>query len=429
MGRGEKLLLALAALTVLALALLAAYRQPPPSAGLRKRCEVTLNVKGRGLLLANASIAAKIRVTPPSRLVLRALPERGWRLARWLVNGSNCGSSPTLELEVRGNTTVTAIFKRILCSVRITSETARAEVYVNGSKVSLPYEAIVPWGSLIVIEARAPEGFEPDCWLVNGSRVCAEALRLRIKGNTTIEALFKRVAYRVVVVSPHPVYVNGLRTYGYSDYVRAGSELNITAPAKVKLEFNGSHEIYDALAHFLVNEERAEVEARGEYATLLLKVDDDVKVEAVYEERARRLTGNATVIADGKPYPANITRVRERPGYPGEVKVEGEWIEIRGFWTYYLTLPENWKIVKIKGFFRGKNLDIVVYLNETYGKGLGPHPGEFEVVFYRSPFKRICAKGHCSLIETWPYTPVPTNLLEVTLWGYVRFKVEVVTGE
>ncbi len=306
--------IALAAIAALILALahpaalrLALWREKPGPAHL------TVNIEGRGLVLVNGSIRRAARVPYGSLVELKALPEEGWKLAEWRVNGSKAGSNLELTLTIHGNTTIEAVFKQILCTVKVVSQVPGVEVLVNGSRVSLPYEATLPHGTLLIIEARAPEGFEPDCWLVNGSRVCAEALGLRIKGNTTIETLFKRVAYRVVVVSPHPVYVNGLRTYGYSDYVRAGSELNITAPAKVKLGFNGSHELYDELSHFLVNGERAEVEARGEYATLLLKVDEDVKVEAVYARRARRLTGNATIIADGKPYPANLTVV---PGPP-----------------------------------------------------------------------------------------------------------------
>lgn len=447
MGRGEKLPLALAA-AVLALALLAAYHYFPPHAELRKKCEVTLSVKGHGLLLANDSLASRISVTSPCRLVVRAVPEEGWKLAKWLVNGSEFRANPTLELEVQGNTTVVAVFEQILCSVKITSQVPEAEVYVNSSRVSMPYEAIVPWGSLLVIETRAPEGFEQDYWLVNGSKLCADVLKLTIKGNTTVEARFKRVKCRVVVVSPHPLYLNGLKVYGYSDLLPVGSELNVTAPVKVRLGFNGSHEIYDVLSHFLVNGEQVEAKVKGRYATLLLEVGGDLRIEAAYRRIARRLTGNATILVDGRPYPINLTTspylvLKE----PTTVKVEGEWIEVRGGWVYYVTLPEDWEKVIIRGVAGGYRLwwycfeaEIVVENCPTFlAKGVSVDGAteeglkEFVFLFTRHPFTYKCLKGCQGYVIAGPSKrckplAIPYRTLMLTVSGYVRFRIEVVTG-
>lgn len=97
-----------------------------------------------------------------------------------------------LTLRIRGNTSVRAVFERIMCRVRIASGVEGARVLINSSAVDLPYELVVPWGTLLVIEPLPPEGYEPSCWLINGSRACAITLRLRVKGNLLVEASFRR---------------------------------------------------------------------------------------------------------------------------------------------------------------------------------------------------------------------------------------------
>ena len=50
-----------------------------------------------------------------------------------------------------------------MCRVRIASDVEGARVLINGSTVDLPYELVVPWGTLLVIKPLPPEGYEPSC--------------------------------------------------------------------------------------------------------------------------------------------------------------------------------------------------------------------------------------------------------------------------
>jgi len=64
-----------------------------------------------------------------------ATPDSDYVFDYWLVNGSRVEGNP-LKLTLRGNTTVTAYFKRVYFYVNITSD---GPIILNGTKIDTPY--------------------------------------------------------------------------------------------------------------------------------------------------------------------------------------------------------------------------------------------------------------------------------------------------
>jgi hypothetical protein len=64
--------------------------------------------------------------------VLEALPDRGYALDRWLVNGSDAGAQLRLNLTIAGNTTIAAVFRRVAFTARFLNVTVPVKVNVTG---------------------------------------------------------------------------------------------------------------------------------------------------------------------------------------------------------------------------------------------------------------------------------------------------------
>ena len=95
------LIASIAVLAYLALTLL-------PQAVAPRVAYVKVEEEGRGRVLVNGSRALSLKARVPATLRFKALPEPGWRLSKWLVNGSSRGGGALLTLRVRGNTSVRA---------------------------------------------------------------------------------------------------------------------------------------------------------------------------------------------------------------------------------------------------------------------------------------------------------------------------------
>jgi hypothetical protein len=82
--------------------------------------------------------------------------------------------------------------------------TARIEAG-QGGRVIVNGTETATWSSTkpftLTLEARPGECHVFDHWLVNGTRLEGEMLSLTIKGNTTIKAVFRRLSYRLSVLS------------------------------------------------------------------------------------------------------------------------------------------------------------------------------------------------------------------------------------
>ena len=209
-GRGKLLAaIALAAASLVLAALLVLGLLPLPRGPRPKLAAlVTLDVEveGRGSVLINGSKVGSLNLAPPALVALRAVPEEGWRLSKWLVNGSDYGSSPELELEVRGNTTVVAVFEEVRrasraappprperCFLRIVGPEGYP-VWVNGTEYRLPV-VVEHSCSLTCFDLLANETYrlnetaryEFRAWRLGEKRVESRAAELRLAGkNSTL---------------------------------------------------------------------------------------------------------------------------------------------------------------------------------------------------------------------------------------------------
>ena len=85
-----------------------------------------------GRVLVNGTEAGVVSSTRPFSLVLEALPDRGYVLDRWLVNGTDAGGELRLNLTVAGNTTVSAVFRRVAFTARFLNVTVPVKVNATG---------------------------------------------------------------------------------------------------------------------------------------------------------------------------------------------------------------------------------------------------------------------------------------------------------
>ncbi|MCC6049396.1 MAG: hypothetical protein LM580_01740, partial [Thermofilum sp.] len=69
----------------------------------------SIEVEGRGSVLANGTSTLYWNLTKPFTLKLEAKPEKCWAFKGWLVNGSLYSVEASVALLVKGNTTVRAV--------------------------------------------------------------------------------------------------------------------------------------------------------------------------------------------------------------------------------------------------------------------------------------------------------------------------------
>jgi hypothetical protein len=91
-----------------------------------------IETSGGGRILANGTDTATWNSTRPFVLVLEALPDKGYVLDHWLVNGTDAGGQLRLNLTVAGNTTATAVFKKVSFTARFLNITVPVRVNVTG---------------------------------------------------------------------------------------------------------------------------------------------------------------------------------------------------------------------------------------------------------------------------------------------------------
>jgi hypothetical protein len=106
-----------------------------------------IEISGEGRVLANGTETATWNSTRPFKLVLEAVPDRGYVLDHWQVNGSEAGAQLRLNITVAGNTTITAVFRKVSFTARFLNVTGK--VYTGdfqlGFNNSLSIE-VAPYG-------------------------------------------------------------------------------------------------------------------------------------------------------------------------------------------------------------------------------------------------------------------------------------------
>jgi hypothetical protein len=85
-----------------------------------------------GRVLANGTDTTTWNSTKPFKLVLEAVPDRGYVLDHWLVNGTDACGQLRLNLTVAGNTTITVVFRKVSFTARFLNVTVPVKVNVTG---------------------------------------------------------------------------------------------------------------------------------------------------------------------------------------------------------------------------------------------------------------------------------------------------------
>ena len=103
--------------------------QPQPKPPL---ITATVEASQGGRVLVNGTEAGVVSSTRPFTLVLEAMPDRGYALDHWLVNGTDAGGELRLNLTIAGNTTIAAVFRRVAFTARFLNVTVPVKVNVTG---------------------------------------------------------------------------------------------------------------------------------------------------------------------------------------------------------------------------------------------------------------------------------------------------------
>jgi len=419
----------------------------------------SIEVEGRGTVLANGTSTLFWNSTKPLKLVLEAKPEKCWAFKGWLVNGTPYSAEPNATLTVRGNTTVKAVFERPVYAVSIVpvfhpvSLGANASARVNGTLRPLPANASAPACSLLEVEPVAPKSWEA----LNGT------LRFTVNGSLSVKLFYRRsrvtATFRNIVV---PVLVSWP---GGNTTLRSDAALELPFNTTVALSPWGTDRRGCAPyneTHFACLAAWSNGTGVIPFRNPTLRLEDDVVLEEVVEYMARQYptvfidvaTPTGTVkAAVFPPIEDLITAFRGTYRYAGD-----GWLEASGeMWVLRVALPP-WRKLRIH-VVSGGNIDVeVIIRNEPtfFAAGRGTEPGycifevDWEFVeklryvespadipedWWRSHFKCTLAKDsvrvECKvLIATGPGRPrvAPAQTGWLLLVGHTsaRIKIEVV---
>ena len=302
----------------------------------------TIEVEGRGSVLANGTLLRSWNSTKPFALVLEAMPEACWAFKGWLANGSFHSAEPNATLTVRGNTTVKAVFERLRYRLLFASNASWGLVAVNGSVVEAPYEVEAPCGSILYLTllsgSNETHGFAPLGFLVNGS-FAGKPLELRVYASANVTALYRVETHILAIESNAPgakVLVDGAETLLPARIQRPRPfTVHIQAPAFIQVNDTfawGSPEIQEL--RYRWGQGYVWVTVAAERASV--RVNGTASVRVLYRPTYR--VGGAYITWD--PYYSSYQKVE------GSTLVSTPGGRLR--YDFFLILPENWKTVKLK---------------------------------------------------------------------------------
>ncbi len=120
-----------------------------------------------------------------SSILVTALPDQGWMLSHWLLNGSEAGNTNPYNLTINGNWNLTAVFARIEYTLTIAGTG-------NGSTNPSIGNYVLEEGARVSVYAYPDVGWILRRWVLNGSDVgSANPYNTTITGNFTLEAQFE----------------------------------------------------------------------------------------------------------------------------------------------------------------------------------------------------------------------------------------------
>lgn len=160
-----------------------------------------------GRVLANGTETAAWSSTKPFTLMLEAKPDECHVFDYWLVNGTRIDEG-RLSLTIKGNTTVSAVFRRISYRLSVLSNASWGLLAVNGSIVNLPFEAELPCGAAVRLAllpgSSETHSFTPVGLIVNDSPIPKTETELPVQGDLSVVALYRAETHVLIIESNAP---------------------------------------------------------------------------------------------------------------------------------------------------------------------------------------------------------------------------------
>ena len=160
-----------------------------------------------GRVLANGTETAAWSSTRPFTLVLEAKPDECHVFDYWLVNGTRIDGE-RLSLTIKGNTTVSAVFRRLSYRLTAVSNASWGLLAVNGSIVNLPFEAELPCGAAVRLAllpgSSETHSFTPVGLIVNDSPIPKTETELPVQGDLSVVALYRAETHVLIIETNAP---------------------------------------------------------------------------------------------------------------------------------------------------------------------------------------------------------------------------------
>ena len=337
-----------------------------------------------GRVLANGTATTAWSSTEPFTLALEALPEKCHALDHWLVNGTR-HAGERLSLTIAGNTTIKAVFQRLRYKLTVASNASWGLLAVNGSIVSLPFEADVPCGAAVRLALlpglNETHSLAPVGLIVNDSPVPKTEAELPVQGDLSVVALYRAETHVLLIESNAP----GVKVLVDGAEVALPARIQRPRPFTALIQAPPLIRVNETLAWG--SPEIQELGYRMGMPTWFTVAAGNASVR-VEGERRLRVYYYPYYSAGGGAYIAPRT---------GEVRLEGSTIvvEPRIYYSVSIILPPNWTRARVRveagsgevayviytyGVEGGRYLDAVARVDAQYGGICSPLTVEFEVV-------------------------------------------------
>ncbi|WP_288005768.1 hypothetical protein [Thermofilum sp.] len=147
-----------------------------------------------GRVIVNGTETATWSSTKPFTLTLEARPGECHVFDHWLVNGTRL-EGERLNLTIAGNTTVSAVFRRLSYRLTAVSNASWGLLVLNDSVAKLPFETEVSCGSKVTLKlfpwSNESISLKPLGFFVNYTAINTTETEIRVQGNLHIVAVYK----------------------------------------------------------------------------------------------------------------------------------------------------------------------------------------------------------------------------------------------
>ncbi|MBR1933140.1 MAG: hypothetical protein IJ841_05590 [Prevotella sp.] len=120
-----------------------------------------------------------------------ATPAEGYQFDYWSIDGQKqADSQPELTYEVWGPASLRAHFSARRCLITVEVNNEEWGELSRGTLGTVPYD----WGEELVLNARAKQGYEFECWLLDGEKIADAqwSMTVRVTDDATYTAVFRK---------------------------------------------------------------------------------------------------------------------------------------------------------------------------------------------------------------------------------------------